>query len=471
MKRTNTVVIGGGQAGLAMSRCLTERGIDHVVVERGRIAERWRSERWDSLRLLTPNWLSRLPGFRYDGPDPDGFMTMPEVTAYLERYACSFPAPVETNTAVRAVERSGSGFEVATTRGSWHARNVVVATGYSDLPLVPPIAARLAPDIVQIVPSAYRRPAQLPDGGVLVVGASATGIQLADEIHASGRDVTIAVGRHTRLPRRYRGRDILWWLDAMGLLDASTDAVYDLDISRDQPSLQLVGRPDHASLDLGRLAARGVRLAGRALGADGHTVWFDDDLVATTAASDAKLAMLLGRIDAYVERSGLAGAVEDPEPFEPLCTAIGRAPDALDLGAAGIRTVVWATGFRRHYPWLRVPVLDGRGDIRHRGGVTDEKGLFVLGMHFQRRRKSAFIDGVGDDARDLAARIARRNERLARDIVRVPGLQPRPDSADGNGQVGIPAARGACREWRSGSPAARRVRGVVEAWRREEFRS
>jgi putative flavoprotein involved in K+ transport len=422
MKRTNTIVIGGGQAGLAMSRCLADRSIDHVILERGRIAERWRSERWDSLRLLTPNWLSRLPGYCYEGPDPDGFMTMPEVIAYLERYARSFPAPVETGTAVRAVERCGTGFAVATTRGSWHARHVVVATGHSDLPLVPPMAASLAPDIVQIVPTAYRHPGQLPDGGVLIVGASATGVQLADEIHASGRPVTIAVGRHTRLPRRYRDRDILWWLDSMGLLDASTDAVYDLDISRDQPSLQLVGRPDHASLDLGRLAARGVRLAGRALGADGHTLWFDDDLVATTAASDAKLAMLLARIDAYAGRTGLDGEVGDPEPFEPLCLGIDAAPEVIDLSRAGIRTVVWATGFRRRYPWLKLPVLDARGDIGHRGGVTDEPGLYVLGMHFQRRRKSAFIDGVGDDARELAAQIARRAEGPVRDRVAMPSF-------------------------------------------------
>lgn len=221
-----------------MSRCLSDRGIEHVILERGRIAERWRSERWDSLQLLTPNWQSRLPGFRYEGPDPDGYMTMPQVVAYLERYANVIDAPIEAGTTVLAVQRSGREYLVETDRGSWRSRGVVVATGHSDLPLVPPMAAALSNGIVQVVPTRYRNPRDLPEGGVLVVGASATGIQLADEIHSSGRPVTLAVGRHMRLPRRYRGRDILWWLDAMGVFDETIDRVYDSDISRSQPSLQ-----------------------------------------------------------------------------------------------------------------------------------------------------------------------------------------------------------------------------------------
>lgn len=406
MKRTDTIVIGGGQAGLAMSRCLTTRGIDHVVLERGRVAERWRRERWDSLRLLTPNWQSRLPGFRYTGPDPDGYMTMPEITAYLEQYARSFDAPVQGETTVLRVRRHDAAFEVTTDQGVWRAPNVVMATGYCDVPLVPSLAGEISRDILQIVPGDYRCPARLPEGGVLVVGASSSGIQLADEIQASGRPVTLAVGRHMRLPRRYRDRDILWWLDAMGLFDESVDQVYDPDISKNQPSLQLVGRPDHSTLDLGVLERRGVRLVGRVTGARGDVVDLRDELISYMAAADIKLASLLDRIDRWIDRAGLAATVAPAEPFVPLCwPPKDPTPERLDLRALGITTIVWATGFRRTYPWLEVPVLDAAGEIRHRGGVTPVDGLYVIGLQFLRRRKSAFIDGVGDDAEALAAHI------------------------------------------------------------------
>jgi putative flavoprotein involved in K+ transport len=377
--------------------------VAHVVLERDRVAASWRSERWDSLRLLTPNWQSRLPGWSYRGPDPDGYMTMAEVTDYLERYARSFGAPVLEGTTVQAVERWGRGFAVRTDQDSWLAETVVVATGYCGRPRIPSIARELPPDIVQVAPSRYRNPEQLPAGGCLVVGASASGIQLAGEIHRSGRRVTLAVGRHTRLPRRYRGRDIMWWLDAMGILDESADDVFNLAASRSQPSLQLVGRPDHASLDLGVLQDAGVRLVGRAARVEGARVLFADDLAATTAAADAKLARLLRRVDRFVVEFGLEGlvpAATTAAPVRPL-----PAPTSLDLEAEGIRTVVWATGFERSYPWLQVPVLDERGEIRHRGGVTEVPGLYVIGLNFLRRRKSTYIDGVGDDAEYLAGRL------------------------------------------------------------------
>jgi putative flavoprotein involved in K+ transport len=412
MRRTETVVIGGGQAGLATSHCLTDAAVDHVVLERGRVAERWRSSSWDSLSLLTPNWQSRLPGFRYDGSDPDGYMAAAEVVDYLDRYARSFRAPVEEGTSVLAVERAGGGYRVTTDRGAWEAPCVVVATGHCDTPFVPAVARQVDPGIVQVVPSCYRNPRQLPEGGVLVVGASATGVQLADEIHASGRPVTLAVGRHTRLPRVYRGRDILWWLDTMGIFDESTEEVFDLAVSRGQPSLQLVGRPDHATLDLPVLEARGVRLAGRVVGAAGHRVSFADDLVAYTAASDVRLARLLQRIDVFAARTGLEAEVGPPEPFRPFLWP-ALPPTEADLRADGIRTVVWATGFRRQYEWLKVPVLDERGEIRHEGGVTDLPGLYVIGLYFLRRRKSSFIDGVGRDALDLTTHLAAHLRRAA----------------------------------------------------------
>jgi putative flavoprotein involved in K+ transport len=410
VRRLHTVIIGGGQAGLAMSHCLSDRGIEHVVLERGRIAERWRSERWDSLTLLTPNWLSRLPGFRYDGPDPDGYMTMPEVVDFFDRYARSIRAPVETGATVLRVESAGSDYRVETDHDTWLAANVVIATGYSDVPMVPAVSRVLPGDVLQVVPTRYRNPGQLPDGGVLVVGASASGIQLADEIHASGRPVTLAVGRHTRLPRRYRGKDILWWFDRMGLLDESIECVGNKEASRQQPALQLVGSRDHRSLDLGLLRDRGVRMAGRLLSADGWNVSFADDLVATTAAADVKLAGLLLRIDEVAARAGVLEGVGEPEPFVPCWPGFmaETAPTVLDLRAEGIRTVIWATGFRRSYPWLRVPVLDDRGEIRHDGGITPAPGLYVLGLQFLRRRNSAFIDGVGADAAALAEHLAFR---------------------------------------------------------------
>jgi putative flavoprotein involved in K+ transport len=412
MRRTEAVVIGGGQAGLAMSRCLAGCGVDHVVLERGRVAERWRSQRWDSLRLLTPNWQSRLPGFRYEGPDPDGYMSMSQVVDFLGRYARSFAAPVEEATSVLAVEPAGTGYRVTTDRGDWEAPSVVVATGHCDTPVVPGIARDLPDGVAQVVPASYRNPGQLPEGRVLVVGASATGVQLADEIHASGRPVTLAVGRHTRLPRVYRGRDILWWLDTMGVFDEGTDDVFDLDISRNQPSLQLVGRPDHATLDLPTLQSRGVRLVGRAEGATDDRVFFSDDLVAHTAAADARLARLIQRIDIFAAHTGLESQVGPPEPFQPFFWP-APAPTEIDLREEGIRTVVWATGFRRLYPWLKVPVLDERGEIRHAGGVTPVPGLYVIGLYFLRRRKSSFIDGVGQDAMELATHLAAHLRRAA----------------------------------------------------------
>ena len=405
MRRTTTLVIGGGQAGLAMSRCLSSRGIDHVVLERGAVAQRWRTHGWDSLRLLTPNWMTRLPGFRYDGPDPDGFMSAQDVVGLLERYADASRAPVLLETAVTRVERRGDEFRVLTNQGEWSAASIVIATGYCDVPSVPAMSRRLPSRIEQLVPRDYRHPGQLAPGGVLVVGASATGVQLADEIRRSGRQVTLAVGRHIRLPRSYRGHDIMWWLDRLGVLSQTAESVHDIETSRNQPSLQLVGRPDHASIDIGTLQACGVRLAGHLDDIEGERVKLADDLVVTAAAADVKLVDVLGRIDAFIAASGMD--VPPREPFRSTWPLAADAPTSVHLADEGIATVIWATGYRREYSWLRVPVLDGSGEIRHEGGITPEPGLYVLGLSFQRKRNSAFIDGVGDDAEFLAGQIER----------------------------------------------------------------
>jgi putative flavoprotein involved in K+ transport len=404
MPRISTIVIGAGQAGLAMSHCLSTFGVDHVVLERGQVAQRWRSQSWDSLHLLTPNWMTRLPGFHYKGDDPDGFMSIPDLVSFFERYASSSQVPIQTDTTVERLEQSRRHFRVTTNRGAWDADAVVIATGFCAEPLVPAISRNLASTVTQVVPPAYRRPDQLPDGGVLIVGASSTGIQLADEIQRSGRPVTLAVGRHIRLPRRYRGHDILRWLDRLGALDERVDEVASIDVSRHQPSLQLIGKPDHSSLDLAMLHHLGVRLVGHVLQIDGQHVRFADDLVATTAGADVKMVEVQSRIDHYVLEMGIAA--DAAEAFQPTWPAALDAPTVVNLEADGIRTVIWATGCRRTYPWLHVPVLDQNGEIVHHGGVTSVSGLYVLGMQFQRRRNSAFIDGVGDDAWVIAQTIA-----------------------------------------------------------------
>lgn len=398
MRTTDVVVIGAGQAGLAMSHCLAALGIGHLVLERGRVAERWRSERWDSLRLLTPNWMSHLPGRSYEGPDPDGFMTMPGVIDHLAGYAAG--VPVLTGAAVRALHGAPGRFRLETTAGAFAARAVVIATGQCDIPHVPAMAAGLPAAIHQVTPSGYRNPALLPEGGVLVVGASASGVQIAEEIHRSGRPVTVAVGRHTRLPRRWRGRDILDWMARAGVLTEPADGQRDLAVARSQPSLQLVGRPDHASLDLGTLRAIGVRVVGRADGARDGLVLLRDDLAETTAAAQRTLDRLLARLGAVADAEG-APAEPAPAPLPPFPPS----PAALDLAAEGIRTVVWATGFRRDYGWLRIPVLDAAGEIRHAGGITPCPGLYVLGLRFLRRRNSNFLGGVGADAAALAGEV------------------------------------------------------------------
>ena len=318
MTSTDTVVVGAGHAGLAVSRLLTEAARDHVVLERGRVAERWHSQRWDSLRLLTPNWMTRLPGWSYSGGDPDGFQTAAEFATSLRSYARGFDAPVLGRTAVTTIRPRGDGYTVTTTSGIWRARNVVLATGYCDIARIPPALDRLDPDVRVVSSADYRNPAQLPPGGVLVVGASASGVQIADELARSGRRVVLAVGAHTRVPRRYRGRDVMGWLDRLGLLDRPADEVADLDRARREPSLQLVGRPGGGTLDLGSLQRSGVLLAGRLAGTAGSTVRFADDLARTTADADERLRRLLARIDTHINTSGLAAELPPAEPLPPV---------------------------------------------------------------------------------------------------------------------------------------------------------
>jgi putative flavoprotein involved in K+ transport len=387
-----------------MSACLAERGIDHVVLECGEIANSWRTERWDSLRLLTPNWQSRLPGFDDQSDDPNGFRTMPEVIALIDDYARAIAAPVQTRTRVTAVRRTDAGYLVRTDRGDWHSRTVVLASGACNIPCVPKLAAALPPAIRTLTPSAYRNPDQLEEGGVLVVGASASGVQLADEIQRSGRPVTLAVGEHIRAPRTYRGRDIQWWMDVTGVHDQRYDEVDDIERARRVPSLQLIGSPERRTLDLNALSDEGVRLVGRLAGVSDGRLQFSGSLANQCALSDLKLGRLLDAIDQWATETGLDGEVEPP--YRPAPTRVDPSPVlSLDLARSGIRTIIWATGFHPDHSWLEVPVLDRKGRLRHDGGIVPSPGMYVMGLQFLRRRKSALIDGAGDDARDLSAHL------------------------------------------------------------------
>jgi len=400
---TDVIVIGAGHSGLAMSAFLSAHSVDHVVLERGEVANSWRHERWDSLRLLTPNWQSRLPDYCYEGADPDGFMTMPEVIGFITRYAGFIGAPVRTGTTVRSVRQEAAGFRVATDRREWCCRAVVMANGAHGIAHVPALASALPGSVRSLTAKEYRRPGQLDEGGVLVVGASATGVQLAEELRACGREVTLAVGEHIRMPRVYRGRDVQWWLNAAGILDQRFDEVDDLVRARRIPSPQLAGSCGRSSLDLNALTDRGVNIVGRLVGIGDGRAQFSGTLRNECTMADLKQARMLDAFDALARRSGFAAPLDEPMRFAP--TRVPEMPRlVLDFERERIRTVIWATGFRPDFSWLQAPVFDPKGRLRHHGGIV-APGLYVLGLNFMRRRKSSFIHGAEDDVRELGAHL------------------------------------------------------------------
>jgi len=412
----DVVVIGAGHSGLAMSRALSLRSIEHVVLERGEVANAWRTERWDSLRLLTPNWMSRLPAFGYQGDDPDGYMSAREVADFVSGYATRIKAPVLTRTTVTAVERIADGYRVVTDSGDWLCRALVLASGAFGIPEVPRVARDVPAEMAQVTARDYRNPGQLEAGGVLVVGASATGLQLAQEIHASGRPVTLAVGEHVRMPRLYRGRDVQWWMLMSGILDQRIEDTDDPVRARRVPSPQLVGTPEKATLDLNVLQDQGIQVVGRLAGIrDGHAQ-FSGSLSNVCALADLKMNRLLAAFDGWAAQSGITGEVGPVE--RPEATRIhGTRRLGLRLGD-DVRTIVWATGFRPDFSWLQLPVFDRRGQLRHDRGVVESPGLYVLGLPYLRRRKSSFIHGAEDDVRELGAHLSAYLERVTRRHVR-----------------------------------------------------
>ncbi|MGE5273591.1 MAG: flavin-containing monooxygenase [Verrucomicrobiota bacterium] len=401
IRTTGTVIVGAGQAGLALSHYLSRVRLEHVVLDRGRIGERWRSERWESLRLLTPNWLNRLPGSAPHA-DRNGFLGGSAFATYLEDYARSFSAPVREGVSVLEVARGRHGFAVGTDSGTWRAKNVVIATGYADEPRLPAAAAAAPGRILQLHSSRYRSADRLPPGGVLIVGSGPSGQQLAAELRRSGRDVTLAAGRHARSPRRYRGRDVWSWFAETGRLDQTLEDVPHERDPASSPSLVLSGANGGEHLDLSMLAALGVVVAGRLKGFTGRYALFADDLEPTVREADERMSRMLARIDGRVAGSRTV----DPPAAEPVpAQTLPRGPRMLDLERTNISTLIWATGYRRSYSWLNVDVLDDDGEVAHDRGVTAVPGLYALGLRFQHRRSSHFIGGVGHDACFLAARL------------------------------------------------------------------
>lgn len=384
-----------------MSRRLTERSIDHVVLERGEVANSWRTERWDSLRLLTPNWQTRLPGMNHHDDDPDGFMTMPEVVKLIDDYAASIDAPVQTGTTVTTVSAVEEGYAVTTDRGDWRCTSVVLASGPANIANVPALADGMPASVAMVTPMTYRSPEQLADSGVLVVGASATGVQLAEEIHRSGRPVTLAVGEHVRMPRTYRGRDIFWWMEASGVLDERHDQVDDIVRARHVPSPQLIGTPERRSIDLTTLGRLGVEIVGRLGSVRDGVALCSGALANACRLADLKLDRLLERFDRWASTADL-GPLGEPHRPEPTVVP-ADAPLGIDLRRRGIGTILWATGYRPDYAWLHLPVLDRRGRIRHDGGVVrGAPGMYVLGGNLLRTRRSSYIAGAEADSRAIA---------------------------------------------------------------------
>jgi len=402
---TSVVVIGAGPAGLAVSGSLTDAGVDHVVLERHGVGHAWRHERWDSLRTLTPNWMNGLPRRPYRGHDPDGYMTAGELADRLDDYARSVAGPVVTGVEVSAVRRQRRGHVVETDAGCWSADAVVLATGPGGTE-VPAVAADLPGPIQQVPADRYRGPGQFGDR-VLVVGAAASGVQIADEVVRSGRRVTLAVGEHVRLPRTYRGRDILWWMQAMGISSRRwDDDLADLARARRVPSPQLVGAPDR-TLDLRTLREQGVELVGRLVGVRDHRLQLSGSLANLVANADLKQARLLDQIDEFVSEVGVAAL----EPDRPPPTIVGAPPTSVDVAA--FDTVLWATGNRYRPPRLEPAHLDRRGRVLHDGGVLRSPGLYAIGLPFLRRRSSTFLSGIGRDAVELSIEIRRHLDRAA----------------------------------------------------------
>ncbi len=404
VETTHTLIVGGGQAGIAMSEHLSDRGIPHVVLERDRLAEKWRTGRWDSLVANGPAWHDRFPNLSFEGVDPYAFAPKDRIVEYFEEYARRIKMPVRCGVTVNAVTQlPGGGFRAETSAGVFEAKNLVSATGPFQKPIIPPLVSVEA-GIVQIHSADYKNPGQLPEGAVLVVGAGSSGVQIADELLRAGRKVFLAVGPHDRPPIRYRGRDFVWWLGVLGKWDMPVMAP-----GTEHVTIAVSGARGGKTVDFRDLAARGMGLVGRAEGWRDGKLTFAGDLAANIAAGDANYLSVLDEADAYLEANGI------DLPQDPDARKIGPDPDCvkspvleLDVKAEGIGSIVWATGYALDFGWLQVPAFDEKGRPVHDKGVAKVPGLYFVGMSWLSCRASAFIWGVWRDARRLAGHIAER---------------------------------------------------------------
>ena len=410
IEKVDTLVVGGGQAGLAMSEHLSSCGVPHLVLERDRIAESWRSRRWDSLVANGPAWHDRFPGMEFSDIDPDAFASKESVADYFVAYAQKIAAPIRCGVEVRDVRKHAGrlGFRVETTEGVIEASNVVAATGPFQRPVVPPVVSE-NPGLMQLHSIAYRNPGQLPDGAVLVVGAGSSGVQIADELMRSGRQVYLSVGPHDRPPRGYRGRDFCWWLGVLGKWDVAT-----LDPATAHVTISVSGAHGGHTVDFRRLAEQGMALVGMTQTFKDGVMHFAPDLADNIAMGDANYLSMLDEADAYIARNG----VDLPE--EPEARRIPADPDCvtdpvleLDLAEAGVNTIIWATGFSLDFSWLKVAAFDDDGRPKHQRGVSAEPGIYFLGLPWLSNRSSSFIWGVWHDAKYLADHISTRRKYLA----------------------------------------------------------
>ena len=409
-EQVEVVIIGGGQAGLALSYYLTRQGRTHLVLEQGQVGEVWRSERWDSFTLNTPNWMTRLPGFPYQGDDPDGFLPREDIVAYLEQYAASFHAPLQCGVRVTAVRQQpgGGGYLVDAEEITVKARNIVLATGAYPKPKLPTASAALSVDICQLHTSEYRNPQMLPSGAVLVVGTGQSGCQIAEELHESGRQVYLSTSSCGRAPRRYRGKDSTWWLSRLGFFDRTLDQL-------PSPHAKFACNP-HVSgnhgghdINLRQFARQGMILLGHVQAAQGKQMILAPDLEENLTKADAFAAQITQGIDEYIKRTGMDVAANNTIREVPPTGALTAKPIlTLDLQSAGINTIIWATGYKLDFGWMHLPVFDQTGYPVHQRGVTAYPGLYFLGLHWLYKTKSALLYGVGEDAAFIASAIAER---------------------------------------------------------------
>jgi len=407
-ERLNTVVIGGGQAGLSISYYLTEQDREHVVLEKDRPGEAWRSKKWDSFTLVTPNRQMQLPGFGYEGDDPHGFLTRDEVVQTIDDFIGSFDPPLRLGVKALSVEGKRDGFTVETDAGSVDARNVVVATGTFQKPRIPTFSQGISPPVTQMHSSRYRNPERLPPGAVLVVGSGQSGCQITEELYESGREVYLSTSRVGRAPRRYRGKDFTWWLDNMGFVDRTVDQL-DSPAERFDPNPHVTGKDGGHTLNLHQFALDGVTLLGRLEGARGPEVHAADDLHENLAAADKGATEMKKGVDTFIEKAGIDAPKEDEEELRAGYDA--EVITELDLASAGIRTIVWATGYAFDFSGLvKFPIWDEFGYPVQERGVTEVPGLYFLGLHWMHTIKSGLFAGIADDAAYVAEQIDGRSQ-------------------------------------------------------------